>query len=140
ARAFAPRAPSAPGGGGRDVRLTMPAIAVAHAWVHGKMRGLPAIDADVAELRGALSVEAPRVSIDVTRLTLVTRGMPLDANARGEAAVNVVVPLAGSDGVGLRVAWRGAVLGIDETARLSLEGDDLDAVIDAPRVSPEALR
>ena len=139
-RAFASRTPSS-GGGGRGVRLAIDRIEIGHAWVHGTpVKGLT-IDADVDSLRNAsVAVDPSRVAVDAGGFSLVTRGMPLGANARGTAEAHLSLPAPSGGGLGARVLWEGAVAGIPLSAKGSLDGDAIDAVIDAPEVSPAAVR
>jgi translocation and assembly module TamB len=139
-RAFASRTPST-GGGGRGVRLAIDRIAIGHAWVHGApVKGLT-VDADVDSLRNAsVAIDPSHVAVDVGAFALATRGMPFGANARGTAEAHLALPAPSGGGVGLRILWDGAVAGIPLSAKGSLDGEAIDAVIDAPEVSPAAVR
>ncbi len=139
-RALAPRTPSDPSSPGREVRVVLDRVDVAHAWLHGApVSGLP-LDADVDSLQGAVHVDSSRIAIDATRLALTTRGMPLGANAQGTAEAHLAVPAPSGGGVGVQLVWSGLIAGIAETARGSLDGETFDAAVDAPDVKPEAVR
>ncbi len=142
-RAFAPRAPSREPPG-RGVRLTIDRIDLAHAWVHGApVPGLP-IDADVDALRGTVQVDTSRaplaVAVDLGSFALATRGMPFGANARGTSEAHLTLPAPKGGALGARVTWKGTVGGIAQTAEAALEGDAIEATLDAPEVTPDAVR
>ncbi len=134
--------PSSPpsAGAGRPLRLELPDIAVRHAFVHGRMKGIPAIDADLDALRGSLRVDPTGVFVAVTRADLVARAMPQRANPIGAVAVHVAIPSANGRPVGLDVSFDGSIGNIPATVRLALDGDRLDAVLDVPEVPDERVR
>ena len=140
-RAFAPRTTNAPvGPAGRDVRVAIDHVQIDHAWVHGlPVSGLP-IDADVDALGAEVTVDPARIAVDVARFSLLTRGMPYHADARGTAEAHVVLPAPSGGVVGVKVAWNGVIGGIAEVSQSSLDGDVIDATFDAPVVPPEAIR
>ncbi len=140
-RAFAsrspPRGPNEPPG--RGVRVAIDRITIDHAWVHGAPApGLP-IDADVDAIRASIAIET-RVAAAVAGFSLVTRGMPHGANARGTGEGHLAVPAPSGPGVGAKVAWNGSVGGIAETVSASIDGEALEATLDAADIPPEAVR
>ena len=137
-RAFASRGPEG-GPPGRAVRLALDRIDVAHVWAHGKPAPGLAVDADVDALSASVDV-AERVEVDVTHLTLMTRGMPSGADARGSLEAHLKVPAPSGGAVAARGAWNGSVAGIATTASASIDGALVAAALDAPEVTPDAVR
>jgi translocation and assembly module TamB len=132
--------PSSPTGGGRTLRLAFQDVAVRRAFVHGQMKGLPAIDADLEGLRGTVRVEPKEVAVDVSHVALVARGMPQGANPRGDVEAHVVVPSKTGRSVGLDTSFGGSVGGIPAVAKATIDGDRVDAVLDVPEVGDEIVR
>ena len=134
-------APSPPAGPrGRGVRVTIDRLEVAHVWVHGTpVNGLP-VDADVDAVHVHVAVDPSRIAVDVAGLSLTTRGMPLHADAHGNAEAHIVLPAPSGGEVGAKVIWNGTIAGIPNTSTSSVDGDAIDATIDAPTVAPEAIR
>ncbi|MGO9713622.1 MAG: hypothetical protein ACLQBL_32505, partial [Polyangiaceae bacterium] len=134
-------APSPPAGPrGRGVRVTIDRLEVAHVWVHGTpVNGLP-VDADVDAVHVHVAVDPSRIAVDVAGLSLTTRGMPLHADAHGNAEAHIVLPAPSGGEVGVKVIWNGTIAGIPNTSTSSVDGDAIDATIDAPTVAPEAIR
>jgi translocation and assembly module TamB len=127
-------------GGGRPLRLAMTDITVHRAFVHGQMKGVPRIDADLKELRGAVGVVPHAVAVDVSHAVLFARGMPEGANPRGTIEAHVAVPSKAGHTLGIDASFDGRVGGIPATARAVIEGDRLDAVLDVPEVADDLVR
>ncbi len=140
--AFAPRpTPAAPPRApGRGLVLVFPRIAMEHAWIHGQMKGAPAVDADLDETLAAVRVAPGATAIDVSRLTLVTRGMPQGADARGHLEAHLAMPSARGADLGVWAAFDGTIGGIPTTASGALDGGRVDAVLDVPEVAAERVR
>jgi translocation and assembly module TamB len=136
--AFDPRqpAPAAAPSQGRPLLLEFPSVALRHGWVHGQMKGAPAIDADVDGLRASLRVPPDGLAIDVSRVDLLTRGMPQGADARGRIEAHLVMPSNSGAALGVNGAYDGDVGGIPTTVNVSLDGDRLDAVVDVRDADP----
>ncbi len=136
--AFDPRRP-APGAApsqGRPLLLAFPSVALRHGWVHGRMKGAPAIDADLDGLQGSVRVPPDGLAIDVSRVDLRTRGMPQGADAQGRIEAHLVMPSKTGADLGVSGAYEGGFGGIPTTANVSLDGDRLDAMVDVPEVAP----
>ncbi|MBV9949987.1 MAG: hypothetical protein JOZ69_24310, partial [Myxococcales bacterium] len=138
AAAVAPRRPSA--GEGRPVRLSLPEVTIARAHVHGRPAGAPSLDVDLTALRGSLEVDPGRVDVAIAHVTLAARGTPGGFDPVGEAEGQVNVPAATGRSPGIRGVFRGTAGGVPLTAEAALDGDRLDATVDAPRVAPDAVR
>jgi translocation and assembly module TamB len=132
--------PSKPTGGGRPLRLAFDEVTVRHAFVHGQMKGVPLIDADLEGLRGTVKVDPSGVAVDVTRVALVARRMPQGANPRGTIEAHVQVPSKTGHSFGLGAAFNGDIGGIPATASAAIDGEHLDAVLDVPEVADEIVR
>ena len=139
ARAFVARTPST-SAQGRGVKFALDHLTVDHAWVHGTpVSGLP-VDADVDALRAKVLVASSSTAVDVESLTLTTRGMPHGANAKGTLQAHLGMPSANGAALGVSAEWKGAIAGIDDSMSASLDGDAISAVVDAPQISPDAIR
>lgn len=140
ARAFESATPEAPEDpDARDLRLAIPRVQITHAWVHGQMKDAPPIDADIDALFGSVLVAPESTDLTVTQLLLDARAMPRGANPKG--TVQAYLSLPSSDaGLQARGAFVGVVGGVALSARGSLLGDAVDAVVDVPRTAPEAIR
>ncbi|MDP9034432.1 MAG: translocation/assembly module TamB [Myxococcota bacterium] len=140
--AFEPRTPPAggPASAGRSVVVELPNIDVRRSWVHGQMKGFPAIDAELDALRGSVRVDRAGAFIDVTHAGLVARAMPQAANPVGAAEVHIAIPSRTGRPFGLDAAFDGTIAGIPSKARAALDGDLLDAVLDVPEVSDDKVR
>jgi translocation and assembly module TamB len=125
---------------GRGLRLSFPRVSIGHAWLHGTLAGAPPVDADVDGLQGSLLVAPDVTEVDIDRLTLVTRALPMDANAYGKLEAHVVLPFQADKDSVVSASFLGAVGGIPTTAHVSLVGKKLDAVVDAPEVTAARVR
>jgi hypothetical protein len=137
--AFQPLYPSK-AGGGRRLRLAFQKVTVRHAFVHGQMKGMPPIDADLEGLRGTVRVEPSGVAVDVTHVAFVARRMPQGANPHGNIEAHVQVPSKTGHSLGLNASFDGDIGGIPATASAAIDGDHLDAVLDVPEVDDEIVR
>ncbi len=138
-QAFAPAQPSS-GPPGRPTRLQFPTITFAHAHIHGQMKGAPLVDADLDRFRGSVLVAPDATTIDVAKLDLTTRQMPQGANPRGSVQAHLSLPGAPEAKLGLDASFGGDVGGIPATAHAVMKGDDLDAVLDVPKVAADKVR
>lgn len=143
--AFDPRQPAPPSAAppGRPLRLEFPSVTLGHGWVHGQMKGAPAIDADLDRLQGSLRVPPDGLAIDVSRVDLRARDASalhgrVDARARIEA--HLTMPSKTGADLGASAALRGDIGGIPMVASASLDGDRLDGLVDVPEVSPDRVR
>jgi translocation and assembly module TamB len=140
-RAFTPKpTSSSPGSPGRDVHVALPRIRVRHAWGHGQLAAGIALDADANAVQGSLLVDTPKVTVHVTHVDLLTRGMPLGADADGSLQGDLALPAPSGEPFAAKALWSGSVAKIGETASATFDGDILDASVDAPHVPPEAIQ
>jgi translocation and assembly module TamB len=140
--AFDPKTPppaQPPPDTGRGMRLSFPRVTLEHAWLHGVLAGAPPVDADVDHLEGALLVARDVTDIDVHRLTMGTRALPMGANLNGEVLARLSIPSATDADTDLSASFLGGIGGIPTTAKATMAGKRLDAVIDAPEVTTERV-
>jgi len=98
-------------------------------------------DGDVEEAEATLAFESgafSRISIDLVRAKITANGLPEGAHATGFA--NGHFERASPGDLSLHAAWDGRVGAVEETARLSLMGDRLDAQLDIRRGAPNDVR
>jgi translocation and assembly module TamB len=141
-RAFDPAQPAAatPSAQSRPVLLEFPSVTLRHAWVHGRMRGAPPIDADVVAMHASIRVPPGGLAIDVPRLDLRTRGMPRGADARARIEAHLAMPSKTGADLEADGAFDGDLGGIPTRAHVSLDGDRLEAVLNVPEVSADRIR
>jgi translocation and assembly module TamB len=125
---------------GRGLHLEFPHATVAHTWVHGHMKGAPALDADLDKLAAAIDVPVKGMTIDLAHVLLVTRGMPQGADVLASLKAHLAMPSATGADMGATGAFDGTIGGIPTTASGAFDGDRLDAVLDVPRFDAERLR
>ncbi|WP_394842632.1 translocation/assembly module TamB [Pendulispora brunnea] len=132
-----PTPPDAPPG--RGVHVGIPDIALHHVWVHGTMGGAPPIDAEVDDAHIAVVVE-PGITIDMKRAKLVTRALPRGANPKGDLTARIAMPSTTGQEMGLTATFAGDVAGIPATVNATMDGSQVDAVVDLPRAPRDRLR
>jgi translocation and assembly module TamB len=141
AEAFLPKPhPSESGPPGKGVRLDIPYVHIGHAWIHGVIPKAPYIDADVADVDAAFSLEPTGLSADLRRAVVVGRGTAAGRDVAGTAAGHFALALDESLAMGGHVRWDGAVGQLREVASVGLEGGRFDASVDVPDASPDAVR
>ncbi len=133
-------APATPPPPGRPLLLEFPSVTLTRGWVHGQMKGAPPIDADLDELRASVRVPPDGLAIDVPRVDLRTRGMPQGADAHARIEAHLAMPSKAGANLGASGALAGDIGGIPTTANVSLDGDRLEAVLDVPEASADAIR
>jgi translocation and assembly module TamB len=140
AHAFDPRTPTPAPTPGRGLRLSFPRVTLRHGWVHGVIAGAPPVDAELDRVEGALLVASDVTRIDVNRLVLRTRALPMEANPGGDVEAHVTIPSEAGKDTSLTGLFQGAVGGIPATAIASMAGTKVDAVLDVPPVSSARVR
>jgi translocation and assembly module TamB len=97
ARAFEPKepteAPRPQESPSRGVAVNGPDVRIRHAWVHGKMAGVPLIDVDADDVRATARVDAASVTARLQRGVLTTRALPRGADLRGKVSAAVMASL-----------------------------------------------
>jgi translocation and assembly module TamB len=142
-KAFVPRSTSAPGGPpGRNVRLTIPDIHIAHAAVSGQPAGLSPIDAEVDDTDGSLLFVSNKLTLDVKCARWAGRGVPglPDEHAHGDAVLHLGLPSDSGRALGLHVTTHGVLGAIAVNSDVAYDSGDLDVSADLPPATPEQVR
>lgn len=163
AQAFEPRTvePEEPGGG--STRVLLQQVTLEHAHVGGELSGLGPVDTDLRALSARLASDASGLELVLEQLELDARQLPqvqtvsgrLSGEARlpAEDAPPAATQPAAATGVvtetralrappePLRVAleFAGHVAGSGASANARLEGEHLQARLDAPQLTPATL-
>ncbi|MET0412080.1 MAG: hypothetical protein ABW217_12335, partial [Polyangiaceae bacterium] len=169
AQAFEPKEPSAPEEGAGKTAIVIEALRVQKIQVRGALASPGPIDADLTNLEASLSNDPAGTHIVVDQLDVAARQLPtigelagrLHADVRLPAAPEVapapaativnadgtatskraLQPVAGVDAQQRIVAgFDGSAAGSPLSADVKLEGEQLDAKVDAPALSPETLK
>jgi len=131
ALAFTPREPAT--GGGRVVRVWMPAIELGRGDLEGRLAFAPALDAEVVGARASVLVSAVGVAVDAPSFSAKVRGLlPSELRAVGRFHQR-----------GTSHFWStldGFVGDLQYNSVLRLDGRHLDATVDLPQASPAAVR
>ncbi len=139
ARAFAPRStPSEKGG--RGARVDLGDIRIGQVHVHGKVGSVPPIDATVDGVVASLHLASGVLSVDLTHATISGLAMPGGGKAAGVATAHLTVPSPAGTPFALKASWNGTLGSIAETATLGLDGENLEASVDAPHASAADVR
>ncbi|HYP90081.1 MAG TPA: translocation/assembly module TamB domain-containing protein [Polyangiaceae bacterium] len=127
-----PEKPSPPGSG---VRLRVEQLTFGAIWAHGRASGSPDLDAELRRLRASLK-QSPvdGFALDLERVELVTRGLPLGADPAGVVSAIVESPAEDSGPLRLEVTLDGHAAGSPLALEASWVGDDVHARVLAPRL------
>jgi translocation and assembly module TamB len=144
ASAFAPRstAPSPPPPpNARGLRLEMPDIGVAHARAYRTAPSSPPIDVDLDRLAASLTVSPDAIDAELHRLAVTAHRIAGGADAHGTLVASVHGPRAKGAPLSAHADWTGQVAGsLDHRLHGSLEGKRVDAMFDAPSLTPDGVR
>jgi translocation and assembly module TamB len=115
-------------------------IALQHGWVHGQPKDAPLVDTDLDRLDLSLIVGGERTEADLATLDLYARTLPqgLDLRAHLEAHYAKPAP-SGGDQAG-RADLKGEVSGVPFMLGGSIDGPDVVANFDVPKVTPDGAR
>src|SRR5579883_758079 len=145
AGAFAPRHPSPETPAerpGRGLRLVVGRLALGHGHAHrAAPPGGTAIDADLDGVRGDLLFEPDLLRADLDRASVTARAIAAGADVSGALAahLNAASPAAlGRTDASL--SWDGRVGAVANSVRATLAAGKVDAVVDVPEATPEAVR
>lgn len=137
AKAFEPRDPKPPepeDPNARGVRVEAPEVVLRHAWVHGATApNSPAVDAELKGLAANAHVDPRWTRATIDRVDLVTRNLPnrVDPNGRLRASLALPAKTTAEDKLRLEAAFEGAIAGMRTTLDASMDGDRIDARLDA---------
>jgi translocation and assembly module TamB len=138
AGAFLPRDTSAPvteSAPDAGPRLRIGRISIASIWAHGRAAGSPPLDAELHRLQASLR-QSPvdGLTLELERVELVTRGLPLGADPGGSVSGVVESPATGAGPLRLELALDGHAAGSPLALEATWVGDDLHASLYAARV------
>ncbi len=141
ADAFASKKPpSPPDPHARGFRLEIHAIGLGHVHAHGTPPGAPALDADLVGLAGSFSLTPDFIEGDVSSAAVTAHHILENADVSGFLVAHVKWMSAPPSALSGSANWLGFVGGISHSIHATYVDDRLDAVVDAPRVEPDALR
>ncbi|APR86560.1 Hypothetical protein A7982_11909 [Minicystis rosea] len=135
-RAFDPKVVSTTPSPG--VRVTIPAIHIHHAWVHGQLAAVPVIDADLKNLEGAFAFTPETTDLEVKHLYVQGRGLP-GLNPEGDVRGSASLPAQTNDRRHIEAHYEGRLGEVPVRAEGSLQGKDVNAILDVTDASPEAI-
>lgn len=116
-------------------RLRIGRITVDHVWAHGRASGSPPLDAELQRLNASLTqspVDGFRLDLD--RVHLLTRGLPLALDPSGEVSGIVEAPANELGPLRLEVTLDGQAAGSPVALEAGWVGDDVHAGIFMPRL------
>ena len=115
-------------------------IALDHGWVHGQPKGAPHVDADLDRLDLSLIVGGERTVADLATLELYARALPQGLDLRTHLEAHYAKPAPnGGDQAG-RADLKGELSGVPFTFGGSIDGPEVAANLDVPKVTPDAAR
>ncbi len=83
AKMFLPRKPQGGPPSKQQTVVTIEAIEIGHAWVHGALGAVPPLDADVFDLAGRLEVDPSATTVELDGARLALRGLPVVQSGDG---------------------------------------------------------
>ncbi len=121
-------------------RLTIGSIVIEHVWAHGTAGGSPPLDAELSALRASMR-QSPvdGFILELERVELLSRGLPLALDPRGRASGRVEVPAEGAGPMRLEVALDGHAAESPLALEASWVGDALHANLALARLPAEFL-
>jgi translocation and assembly module TamB len=141
--AFDPKTPPAPpkpdDKPGRGLRLVFGRITVNHLSARGDVLG-PPLDARIDALAASFTMAPEAIEADVAHAELAARGLPGGVDVAGGLTAHLRAPSRPGAVPDVRASWRGVVAGVTSALDASLQAGAVDAVLDAPQVTPEAIR
>jgi hypothetical protein len=143
ARAFMPREsePDVPAASSAEPRITIARVRLERVWVHGRVAGSPALDAELLQVRASLAQSsAEGFTLDLDGLQLVTRGMPGAVDPRGTVVGRLEVPQAEPRPMRIEATLEGRALDSPLSVDASWVGDALFARLDLSRVPAAELK
>jgi translocation and assembly module TamB len=140
-RTFDPRT-SSPSSSATDrgVRLVIRGIALGHVRAHGQIAGAPALDVDANDVAGAFAYSPDAIEGDVVRASIAAHRIANGADVVGSLRGHIRGPSDPKAKLTGHIDWQGLVGGIAHSVRATIDGDQVDATIEAPHIDPSALR
>ncbi len=126
-----PSAASAPSG--QEIRVWLPHIEIGRGLARGVFPGLPAVEADVTQVKGSVLATRRGAAVDVERFGTVVRGLG-QVESRGTGELHVRAPGR------MWSSFDGFVGDVGVSAWAELHGKVVEARVDLPRATPDAVR
>ncbi|MBX3182258.1 MAG: translocation/assembly module TamB domain-containing protein [Polyangiaceae bacterium] len=120
-------------GPSRHIRVWIPTIELGQTYVRGQLGDLPTLDLTLVSAKGTLVATPDALTIDVSRFGVTLRGLA-GADAIGTGDFHVESPGA------IWGHFNGQLGDVELGAFFKSEGGDLDARLDLPKATPEAMR
>ncbi|HMI85803.1 MAG TPA: translocation/assembly module TamB domain-containing protein [Polyangiaceae bacterium] len=112
-------------------------IGLQHGWVHGQPKDAPLVDTDLDRLDLSLIVGGDRTVADLATLEIDARALPQGLGLRTHLEAHYAKPApSGRDQAG-RVDLKGEISGVPFTLNGSIDGPDVLANFDVPKVTPD---
>ena len=137
ARAFESSTPPS-GEPSTGTEVTIDAIQIRHAWVHGHLAAVPVLDADLKDFAGGFVSTPKTIGIDVLHLTVRGRGLP-GMNPEGEVVGHASLPADAEEGNRINGKYEGLLGAIPVRAEGSLIGNLVTATVDVAETAPAAF-
>jgi autotransporter translocation and assembly factor TamB len=138
ASAFLPRDTSEPEAvtpPGDGVRLYLERVTFGSVWAHGRASGSPHLDAELHDLLANLAqTPVDGLTLELSEVTLVSRGLPTGADPSGRVTGLIQSPAEETAPLRLEVTLDGRAAGSPLALEASWVGDDVHALVYAPRV------
>ena len=135
ANAFLPRdtTPSNPNEPpGRGVRVEAPDIRLGHLWAHGYPPGGQPVDADLRGLSARFHLDPARLDAALVQVALDARALPRGLDPKGIVTGKFSMPMEGDKPpMVIEGAFDGRAANVPLVAKMTMNGDRLDAVVDA---------
>ncbi|HTM46873.1 MAG TPA: hypothetical protein VL137_18080 [Polyangiaceae bacterium] len=122
-----PTPPQQPEKAGRNVHLRFPRAEIGSAWVHGQIRQLPRLDADLRGTGGAIEVTAQGLVVNVSHGTLHERALVQHVALNGAGALSLNVPFAEQAPMAIDTSFSGTLGELPILLTASMKGDAVHA-------------
>ncbi len=128
--------------GGRGLDLSLPSIALHHAWIHGTTPQVPLVDVELSNLDAAVRSAPKELSLEAKKLDLLARSLVPQSTAPVVAhlTTRVVLPSDPDGKPNIRATVDATAGQVAVNARGSFVENVVDAEVTVPRADPEAVR
>ena len=131
--AFDPAKPSPPSPpGSRGTAIALENIVVSSVWAHGTVAGVPPLDVDVFEVKGAFLSTSTVTRLDLGHLRLLAHGLPRSIRADAEVEAHVAMPSSSGASMAVKAHLAAEIGEIPLTAGIAMDGDAVDGFLDVP--------
>lgn len=137
-RAFRICAPPTPTG--RSIGLSIGKINIASLPACVDLFGIPPFEAQLNNMVASVAMLPGKLTIDVTRFSIATRGIIHGADVSGAGSIKLVLPLDNLSRLMAGVHWAGSVYGTGLSAEIQWLAGSLRVGLDAPRVPTQTAR